>query len=270
MQRLPVRRAMAAWGTYENRVGMSGLYSPPGLFALCQLAMGPALLAFDLDGTLAPLTDCPADAAVPPATAARLKSLCAAWPVAVITGRSVADARKRLGFLPHYIAGNHGAERDGVDVCATLRSTLDPLRERLKQQADALRQHGIALEDKGLSLALHYRVATNRRAARQWLNRLAASVGPDVRAMYGHSVLNLTPLQAPDKGDALQAIMRECGAARSFYIGDDSTDESAFGKLEVQSISVRIAPAHVRTRARFRMQDQCQIDQLLTVLLGLR
>ena len=64
--------------------------------------------------------------------------------------------------------------------------------------------------------------------------------------------------------------MRECGAARSFYIGDDSTDESAFGKLEVQSISVRIAPAHVRTRARFRMQDQCQIDQLLTVLLGLR
>ncbi len=227
------------------------------------------MLAFDLDGTLAPLTDRPTDAVVAPATARRLESLCAAWTVAVITGRAVADARRRLGFLPHYIVGNHGAERDGAVSCAALANTLDPVRERLSTQPDGWRKHGIVVEDKGLSLALHYRHATPRRAARQWLNRLAATVGPDISAIYGHAVLNLTPQRAPNKGDALQAIMRECGTAQAFFIGDDTTDESAFAGLVLPSVSVRIGPAGVRTRAIFRMHDQSQIDLLLQKLMEL-
>lgn len=246
-----------------------------------RLAAGHAVLAFDLDGTLAPITGHPQDARVAPATAARLHVLSQRWPVAVITGRSVADASTRLGFTPRYLYGNHGAEYAGalgglggrwLPESRRLQRQLEPCRQLWQSQADQLHAQRIGLEDKGLSLALHYRHATDPQRARRWLDHMLAplaTAGTGLHAAHGHLVLNITPAGAPDKGDALLAAMRHCGARRALVVGDDVNDECAFAKAPSGSVSVRIGTPQTPTLAQFRLSLQAQIDVLLGVLLGL-
>ena len=246
-----------------------GLFSTEGLAAVHGLAAHRSLLMFDLDGTLAPIVSCPGDAAVPEATARRLRCLAQRWPVAVITGRSLADAVDRLGFSAHYVVGNHGAESAHGGRNNALRLALDPCRQRLRDRDDSLHEHGIDLEDKGLSLALHYRGALDRPAAVAWLAVLVQTLGVTVHATHGHCVVNISPAGAKDKGDALLDIFRDCRASACLVIGDDENDEPAFIKAPAGSVSVRIGSPGNPTKARFRLASQRLVNPLLDVLLGL-
>lgn len=246
------------------------LFSSAGRAGLAALAAGRSLLAFDLDGTLAPLVAHPADARVGSDTAARLRALATRWPVAVLTGRETADASHRLGFRPHYLFGNHGAQRPGESTRGGLHDRLDECRTRLAAEFDSLCARGIEVEDKGLSLALHYRGAADMQAARTWLEAFAAALEPTLAATHGNCVLNLAPIGAPDKGDALLDILRDSGATASLVIGDDTNDEPAFARAPPSSVSVRIAPAGTPTCARFSLPDQGRVDALLDLLLTLR
>lgn len=248
---------------------MPDLWSNSGQAALRRLGASRSLLAFDLDGTLAPLVLCRADAAVPTGTAAHLRSLARDWPVAVITGRRVDDARQRLGFSPRYLVGNHGAERQGLPMPHALSRLLDPCRALLRQHAAAMRDHDVELEDKGLSLALHYARAEQPERARAWLTALSAAWDAGLRSSHGHRVLNVTPSTAPHKGDALLSVMRHCGAERALVVGDDSNDEAAFACAPRGSVSVRIGPKDTPTTARFRLTTQQQMEPLLCRLLEL-
>ncbi len=249
---------------------MARLFSHQGVAAVRRLAAGPSLLTFDLDGTLAPLVPRPADAKVSPRTAARLQALSCLWTVAVITGRAIEDAKTRLGFTPQYLFGNHGAERSGTAGSEEMLRDLEACRNELRRNVSELRERRIELEDKGLSLALHYRRADNPHATRLWLDCLVPALGAGITASHGHSVLNITPVDAPDKGDALLEIMRDCGASQALIIGDDINDESAFAKAPPGCVSIRIGPAEMPTRARFRLSFQSQVDLLLSLLLALR
>lgn len=248
---------------------MAELLSPAGQAALRRLGAGHSLLAFDLDGTLAPLVPCRAEAAIPPDIAAHMQALAQVWPVAVITGRRIDDARARLGFRPRYLLGNHGAERPGCPLPAALSRQLDPCRALLRQQAAGLREHGVELEDKGLSLALHYVCAEEPGRARAWLDLQSACWGTGVSCMHGHCVLNVTPAGAPDKGHALLSVMRHCGAEQALVVGDDSNDEVAFACAPRGSVSIRIGPRTTPTQARFRLESQQQMEPLLARLLQL-
>lgn len=249
---------------------MTALFSESGLAAIRGLARRESVLVFDLDGTLAPIVPRPSDALVPLATAARLQALCRRWPVAVITGRAVQDATRRLGFTPMYLFGNHGAERLGTGSSEPLTWELDACRDLLRRNASVLLARRIRVEDKGLSLALHYRFAADPPSARLWLDSLSARMDAGVRASHGHCVLNITPDGARDKGDALLEIMRESGASQALVVGDDVNDESAFVKAPRGSVSVRIAPGSTPTGARFRLAHQSLVDPLLALLLGLK
>jgi trehalose 6-phosphate phosphatase len=244
------------------------LFSSAGATALCGLDSRHCLLMFDLDGTLAPIVSQPSRAVVSAATAARLAELRQHWRVAVITGRRIDDAVGRLGFEPHYIAGNHGAESPQAVQAASCLQALALCRQKLLEQADALRQNGIVLEDKGLSLALHYRGATDPSAAVIWLNRWAATFD-DVDATHGHCVLNITPKGAWDKGDSLLSFMRECKASQSLVVGDDNNDEPAFAKAPTGSVTVRIGETIHPTSARFSLTSQERLNPLLDLLLRL-
>lgn len=249
---------------------MAGLFSPHGLFSMCHLAAVPSVLAFDLDGTLAPLVPRPSGAKVPEDTAARLKALARVWPLGVITGRAIDDARTRLGFTPLYLFGNRGAERADTQMSAVLHDRLESCRAHFRRQKPALLARWIELEDKGLSLALHYAQAPNRAVARDWLDWQMARISQGIEVTHGHNVMNIIPAHAPDKGDALLEMMHDCGAARALVIGDDVNDESAFDKAPAGSVTVRIGPAGTPTQARFRLSSQSQIDRVLTMLLALR
>ena len=249
---------------------MAGLFSPHGLLSVYRLSATPSVLAFDLDGTLAPLVPLASDVRVPADTAAHLKALSRVWPLGVITGRAIEDAKSRLGFAPRYIFGNHGAERDNAPASAVLMARLDPCRDHFHKHRAAMQARWIVLEDKGLSLALHYSLAPNVPMARSWLDELIEPVSEQICATYGHLVMNIMPAHAPDKGDALLEIMHDCKASKALVVGDDVNDEMAFEKAPVGSVTVRIGSSQVPTLARFRLSSQDRVNRLLSLLLALR
>ena len=261
---------------------MGHLFSPVGMLCLQRLAAVPSVLVFDLDGTLAPIVTHFSQAAVPAGTARRLTRLTQFWPVVVVTGRSVADARRILGFTPDYLFGNHGAERaDQNDQIkemakagqAVTTQRLNNYRQLAGQFANALEARNVNFEDKGLSLALHYRQSNSPVSTRAWLHELISSVGaraegPEALVTDGHMVINILLPHAPDKGDALLTTMQECGAQTALVVGDDANDEPAFVKAPSHAVTVRINAAHAPTSARFSLSGQFEVDTLLEHLLS--
>src|SRR5687768_5857682 len=142
---------------------MAPLFSVPGRRKLDEFVRPGLLCAFDFDGTLAPIVMHPDKASTPQNVVARLNELANYTKLAVITGRSVEDARVRLGFSPEYVVGNHGLE--GIpgweergayfkEVCNTWLVVLTHLLKELP----ALERE-IWIENKGYSLSVHYRMA---------------------------------------------------------------------------------------------------------------
>jgi len=126
------------------------LLGPQGLSALTALVRSAALFAFDFDGTLAPIRPRPDDVHVSATIAMRLEKLARLRPVAIVTGRRIDDVRERLGFVPAWIVGNHGAEDEGdPEEGARALLALDPLRARLFARGDDLAGAGVVVEDKG-------------------------------------------------------------------------------------------------------------------------
>ena len=249
---------------------MAALFSAHGLLSVYRLSATPSVLAFDLDGTLAPLMPLASQVRVPADTAAQLRALSRVWPLGVITGRTIEDAKSRLGFTPRYIFGNHGAQRDNAPASAVLSERLNACRDHFHRHRAAMQARWIVLEDKGLSLALHYSLAPNVPMVRGWLDELIEPVRDQIHTTCGHQVMNIMPANAPDKGDALLEIMHDCKASKALVVGDDVNDELAFEKAPAGSVTVRIGPAQVPTLARFRLYSQDRVNRLLSILLALR
>lgn len=238
---------------------------------LARLVRQPALLAFDFDGTLAPIVERPEQARVLPALVPLLERAAARWPVAVVTGRALADLHGRLGFAPRYLVGNHGAEGlalPGADAAAA----LDPWRARLRLAAAALAAAGVQVEDKGASLALHYRRAADPAQARRVLDAVLAvppAAGDAVRRFGGKCVENLVAAAAPDKGDALRQLARQSGARALLFVGDDVTDESAFRSARPGWLTVRVGRDARHSAAAYHLAGVEEMALLLQALLEL-
>jgi len=109
---------------------MRHLFSPEGDSDLAWVVAREPLLAFDFDGTLAPIVARPSQARVPTTTLRRLHRLTQQLPLAVISGRTVADLRSRLGFEPAHVVGSHGAEDPQLGQRPEWQAVLDGVRER--------------------------------------------------------------------------------------------------------------------------------------------
>lgn len=243
----------------EDKV-MHHLFSAAGERALAQLLQGRPLLAFDFDGTLAAIVARPEDAQVSTGIARRLADLARRAPVAVVTGRSIADARPRLGFEPAYLVGNHGAE--GL-AWEGQTEGLQQLRERLRLREPELRLAGVQLEDKGLSLALHYRLARDRALAQRVIDDLLADLPAELKTFGGKCVLNVVARAAPDKGDAVLALLRHSGCESLLFVGDDINDEAVFERAEPHWLTVRIGPDHGESRAMYFLAAHAEMASLL-------
>lgn len=243
------------------------LFSPAGLVCIQRLATQRSVLIFDFDGTLAPIVSHPNDAKIPAQTAQYLMTMSRSWPIAVVTGRSVEDVRKKLGFTPDFLFGNHGAERSGRLTPHHLHENLNACRQWLVTHRSSLLAHQVWVEDKGLSLALHYRQSENPVKTRAWLHELMRSATENSFLSDGHMVLNIVSTHAPDKGDALQTILQESGVTNALVVGDDENDEAAFAKAPEHAVTVRIGAPGVRTGARFGLSGQKQVNSLLTILM---
>lgn len=247
---------------------MKPALGPSGRARLITLALGHSLFAFDFDGTLAPIVDRPGDARVPPHLAARLARLARRWPVAILTGRGVHDVRARLGFQPAVIIGNHGAEESPRDQGAQTSPAIAHARALAQAQAAHWQGLGITLEDKGLSLALHFRLAPDPRAAEAALRLWARGLGPACQATVGKRVLNVTDAAAPDKAMALDRLVRRLGVQSALYVGDDVNDEPVFASAPAHWMTVHVGVADASSAAGYYVEEPRHVASLVDTVLG--
>lgn len=248
---------------------MQHLFTPDGEAALAAVLRLRPLVALDFDGTLAPIVARPEDARVSQAVGQRLRLLAQRLPVAIVTGRAVADVRERLDFAPQFIIGNHGAE-DSSDPDGNARriAALAPLRTALLEQAAELAGAGITLEDKALSIALHYRLSRDRARAQALIDALLAPLRPGLHIFGGKMVVNATAPDAPDKADAVLSLVARCGAAAALFAGDDINDESVFIAAPPHWLTLRIGRDDPSSRARFGLDSQQEVALLLDRVLA--
>jgi trehalose 6-phosphate phosphatase len=246
---------------------MVHLLSAESVEVLAQLAWSRALLAFDFDGTLAPIVTERDAARMRAPTAALFAKLCKLYPCAVISGRSRSDVSRRLGSASvKYVVGNHGLEPGAVSK----RFERDVAKAAELLDATFCEWAGIEVEDKRYSLAVHYRNSRNKRAARAAIHEAVAALPVAMRIVPGKLVVNVLPEQAPNKGTALLALREAEKADTALYIGDDATDEDVFeldqpGRL----ITIRVG-ASASSAASYYLRNQREVDKLLTKLANHR
>jgi trehalose 6-phosphate phosphatase len=245
---------------------MKDLLHPSQRALLARFAQADTLLAFDFDGTLAPIVPDPRDARMRPGTHRLFAEVARRYPVAVISGRAQQDALARLAGIQLWsVTGNHGADMlYGYDAGeARVRSLASRLREAMQ------RFPGVEVEDKCISVSVHYRRAGQKRAALAELDRLLIEAGPH-RRIGGKQVVNILPEGAPHKGTALECTLRWAGCSHAVYVGDDETDEDAFQlATDPHVLAVRVGKKR-NTAATHFLPAQARIDALLAALLELR
>lgn len=256
---------------------MLPLFSDAGSKRLDEI-VGPGLLCvFDFDGTLAPIVPQPDKANLPQHVLERISALSRYVPLAILTGRSVADIRARLAFKPDYIIGNHGSEGiPGLTVASDDYRRLS--QSWITALSSALRDEekvgpGIWIEDKGYSLTVHYPETPDSERTRESLKSLFAQAVPGARVIAGKSIFNLIPPNAPDKGNALEKLMEFSAAQHAIYVGDDVTDEDAFRLRRRDIMTVRVEYL-ADSAAEFYLPDWPDIvgllDELIRRLQGLQ
>ena len=234
---------------------------------LARLARGKLMLAFDFDGTLAPIVPRPELARVPSQLADLLGRLAARFQVAIVTGRKIDDVRHRLGFKPWAIVGNHGAECDSLpQLNLSFALRLDEARQRLLENADELIFAGVSIEDKQQSIALHYRCAGNHPRAVALIQRCLDGLGSELRTYPGKCVVNVVCGDAPDKLQAVRRLQHASGCESVFFAGDDTNDEPVFAAAEPSWITVRVGPGEP-SAAQCVLGHQTDLEALLAALL---
>lgn len=214
----------------------------------------------DVDGTLIELAASPDAIRVDPALLALLKrlGLASGGALALVSGRALSDLTHRLDGLALPMAGQHGLEwRDGAGI-THVRGAPSPDHQTIKNRfLGQLKHHpGLLLEDKGMTLALHYRQSPSLGAhARRLMAALARDMGGAYALQQGKFVVELKPAAA-DKGDAIAAFLARPPFAGRFpvFIGDDITDERGFAEINrLGGLSIKVGPG--QTRAHHRLAD---------------
>ncbi|OFW57718.1 MAG: trehalose-phosphatase [Candidatus Solincola sediminis] len=187
----------------------------------------------DFDGTISDIAPKPGIAQLHPRAAHILPSLATRYPLCVLSGRRAANVAEIVG-LPHiHYIGVHGMEwlEDEPKIDPEILPflpRLDRARQKLQSELDEL--PGVTVEDKMLTLGLHYREAPEQEdKALDLAQKLADTLGLKVRR--GRKVVELRAPVDVDKGTALGRLSHAWRLKRALYAGDDLTDVDAFRGL---------------------------------------
>jgi trehalose 6-phosphate phosphatase len=209
---------------------------PSALDEFAELDVHSIALLLDVDGTIIDIGPSPMAVHVPDTLCVSLKRLLAATggALALVSGRPIRDLDRLFSPLTLPAIGGHGAEMrvDRGGVVGRAKLLPEGMRARLAQAAAP--GSGVEIEDKGYSLALHF------RGAPQMEQGLLASVAA-ARAAFPDEAVEVLPGKAMievkrpgvSKGEAVRALVRrEPFAGRlPVFVGDDVTDESVFAAL---------------------------------------
>ncbi|WP_144208062.1 trehalose-phosphatase [Mycobacterium tilburgii] len=191
---------------------------------------------FDFDGTLADIVDDPDAAQLVAGAGAALRKLAARCPVAILSGRDLADVTARVGLPGIWYAGSHGFELTAPDGTHHQNEAAAAGVPVLAQAAAQLRERlaaipGVVVEHKRFGVAVHYRNAARDRVGEVAAAVHAAGRRDKLRVTTGREVIELRPDVDWDKGETLRWVIDHLDGPASLtpvYLGDDITDEDAF------------------------------------------
>lgn len=202
-------------------------------------APGRSALLLDFDGTLAPIVPRPEDARLIAGAAPLLPRLRDRLGLlAFVSGRGLADLVERVAVDGCGYAGNHGMELQRPGGEAALATDAVPWRAAIQDflrslNADGPGTRGLAVEDKGATVSVHWRRAPQPATAETWLReRWAPRAGAlGLRVTWGRMVMEVRPPVHIDKGTAVAALLDGSGCDAAVYVGDDRTDADAWRAL---------------------------------------
>lgn len=230
-----------------------------------------AVLMLDFDGTLSPIVPLYTSAKISPGAQRALRGLLRRMPVAVISGRSISDLRKRVGLPRITLIGCHGLEvsiegrRRRVAVAISEIRIFNKAKRELISITKAYR--GAAIEDKTYGLAVHYRKLPPakrvqfRRAAR---SALQPYLKRGLRVIDHLSAFDLS-FATVTKGSAAllvyRALAKNCRSRVPVYIGDGKTDEDVF-RVFKNGITIRVGK-NLSSAARYYFASRREVDAFL-------
>ena len=248
---------------------------PDGLQALDLITERQPAVFYDFDGTLSEIVEDPDSARLVDGAADALTSLSAACPVAILSGRDLADVRERIGLPGLWYAGSHGFELTGPDGThhqnPEAAASIPVLAGAAADLADQLGHiPGVVVEHKRFGVAVHY-----RNAARDRVGEVAAAVRTAgqrtaLRVTTGREVIELRPNIDWDKGKTLHWVLdyirdnEGAGPLLPIYLGDDITDEDAFDAVDDDGIAILVRHSDDgdrATAARYALDDPDQVRE---------
>ncbi|HEX4232203.1 MAG TPA: trehalose-phosphatase [Bryobacteraceae bacterium] len=227
-------------------------------------------LFLDFDGTVSLIVPNPRDAGLDPRIRTILQEMAARpdFRVSLVSGRSLDDLRERAALDNVIYAGNHGLEIEGGEVrfrqpeAEALRRELRCVTLQLKLALSET--EGLEIEDKGLTLSVHFRKVTEH--LHDWVRSVTYSTIGRSRSFTcseGKMVLEVKPQVTWNKGYAVRWIANEVlpASALAIYIGDDTTDEDGFMALP-EGITIRVGESP-QTAARYVVPDVLAVREFL-------
>ncbi len=243
------------------------------------------LLLTDYDGTLTPIVERPELAKLSERTRLIFEALARLhkFKVGVISGRALADLRDKVGIRGIIYAGNHGMEIEGPGI-----SFVNPMAEEFRPILRIVhyvlsrtlgRIRGVIVEDKGLSLSVHYRLVEEDKTeeVKNTFQRIAggAEVLGKIRITSGKKVIEVRPGVTWDKGKAIKLLMKRYGKGGRksrllpIYLGDDLTDEDGFRAIENcgNGVSVLVGEKNQHSAASYFLKSPAEVAAFLGILL---
>jgi len=227
-------------------------------------------ILLDFDGTLAPIMKRPDVVQLPPATKETLRELSDGKRcfIGVVSGRALSDVKNRVGLNGIFYAGNHGLEIEGPNIKFTPPVNADILYA-LQEVRDSLQSilgeiEGVFIEDKGLTLSVHYRLLPEDKV--EWVfQRIygAAEQWDCLTFSQGDKIIEVRPAVDWNKGNAAEFIIRTVNCnALPIFIGDDVTDEDAFRKMK-NGLAVAVMCKPRQTSAKYYLRNPLEVNTLL-------
>jgi trehalose 6-phosphate phosphatase len=212
----------------------------------------------DVDGTLIDIADTPDAVCVDKELLDLIARLCRAsnGAMALVSGRAISDLENLLGGLSLPLAGQHGLERRDAAGRLWIHAAPPAAKSQIKDTlAPVLARHpGLLLEDKGLTLALHYRQAPHLASyVQRLMERLAHDVDAGLEVQRGKRVAEVKPAGV-DKGMAVAEYLAESPfrGRLPVFIGDDLNDEHGFAEVNrLGGISIKVGKGP--SCARYRL-----------------